>query len=190
MDDPHVTSFSINAETPSHVLERITGGSLQNSTKFGYSNFPTQEEIKDATEALEELTSAIKKDEKKSGMVHAPRYLDPADNDGDFSLLARNIYSLEAKWDYRITMMYRLNHLSETDSDTIKTVFGTFYGAEIEGSTFTISRLFFYQNIGLEQDTEGGFISSENYIFVGDFVRDFKFSVQQIESKKKNFRDL
>jgi len=106
-------------------------------------------------------------------MVHAPRYLDPADNDGDLSLLTRNIYSLEAKWDYKITMMYRLNQLSETDSDTIKTVFRTFYGAEIEGTMFTISRLFFYQNIGLEQDT-GGASSSEYYIFVGDFAKDFK----------------
>lgn len=173
MDDPHVTSFSVNAETPSHVLERITGENLQNATEFGYSNFPTQEEINGATEALLELTSAIKKDGKMSGMVHAPRYLDPADNDGDVSLLTRNIYSLEAKWDYRITMMYRLNQLSETDSDTIKTAFRTFYGAEIEGTTLTISRLFFYQNIGLEQDT-GGSSSSEHYIFVGDFAINFK----------------
>ncbi|MHA1492364.1 MAG: hypothetical protein ACTSRI_22260, partial [Promethearchaeota archaeon] len=70
-------------------------------------------------------------------------------------------------------MMYRLNHLSETDSDTINTTFRTFYGAEIEGTMFTISRLFFYQNIGLEQDARSS-SSSDHYIFVGDFARNFK----------------
>ncbi len=178
MDNPHVISFSVDAETPSETLEYMKEEGVSNALEFGYNNYPTQEEITNATDALLEFTDMIKKDGKKSGIVHAPRYLDPVDNDGDISLFMRNIYSLEINWDFSIAMMYRIIRFREDVSvidlpEYIEMSFKLFYGAEIEGTTVTVSELSFYQNVGLEHNL-GYTNSDEHYVFVGDFAREFK----------------
>ena len=187
MDNQHVRSFSVDAETPVEMLEKIIGDNVSDSILFGYNNYPTLEEIEKATNAYVEFTDLIRRDGKKCGMVHAAKYLDPVDNDGDLSLFARNIYSLDINWNFTIPMIYRTNYFRESDITVIPPMYleistRLFYGATIDGTRFTISDLSFYQIVNMEQNSKS--INSENqYIVIGNFEKGFK-NTKYIQEKE------
>lgn len=178
MDNPHMRSFSVDAEAPVELLEKIYGDNISDSVQFGYNNYPTLEEIENATKAYVKFTDLVRRDGKECGMVHAAKYSDPADKDGDLSLFTRNIYSLDIAWNFTIPMIYRTNYFWESDKTHdppiyLETSVKLFYGANIEGTRFTISSLSFYQLVSLEQNS-GHSINNNQYIFIGNFGKDFK----------------
>ena len=178
MDSQYVTSFSIDAEPPDEITDSIQDKKLLDTLDYGYEHYPSQEEINEATDALEEFTALIKDDGKTYGMIQGSQFLDNADRDGDVSLFMRNVYSLPIEWDFTITMLYRTNRLQFDESDDeppeffIKSV-SIFYGALIEGTKFTTSELSFYHNVALEENSEDDY-ARERYIFIGNFKKEFE----------------
>ena len=178
MSSPHVVSFSIDAEPPKDYEDNMNKDDIISSINYGYDNFPSQKEIEDATEALDEFSELVHADGKEYGMIRIAQLLDNSDNDGDLSLFTRNIYSLDIEWDYSITMLYRTNRLQgdESDAEPSEFVVGSLsllFGAVIEGTKFTNSELNFYQNVALLQNG-GDSNANERYVFVGNFKKEFE----------------
>jgi len=178
LNSPYVTSFSVDAEPPKDYEENMNKEEMIDSINYGINHYPSDNEIDEATTAMKEFTNAIKKDEKKCGMIRAAQFLDSSDNDNDLSLFMRNIYTLDIEWDFTVTMLYRTNRLQGDESDDpppeyIATSLTTFFGAIIEGTKYTNSELSFYQNVAIEQ-CDGDTIANEQYIFIGNFKKEFE----------------
>ncbi len=178
IDSPHVTSFSVDAEPSHEFVEYAQDQNLLGTISHRIELYPSTRKIEEATKAMKEFTDLIKKDGKKSGMVQSSRFLDNADEDDDISLFLGSIYSLSIDWDFTITMLYRTSRLRYDESDDeppefmIKSL-SLFYGSLIEGTKFTTSELSFYQNVALEERSKDD-LAEEHYIFIGNFMREFK----------------
>ncbi|HEY0089971.1 MAG TPA: hypothetical protein VGB37_14065, partial [Candidatus Lokiarchaeia archaeon] len=193
-DDPHVVSFSIDAEPPKEYENNMNKDEVVDSISYGYSNFPSEKEINEAENAIDAFTEAVTKDGKECGMIRIAQLLDSSDNDGDLALFTRNLYSLDVEWDYTITMLYRTNNLQSEDSDSeppkyLAYSLSTMFGAVIEGSTFTNSELNFYQNVALVKNDDDS-NANKRYVFVGNFKKEFE-DTQYIQKKMyKNDLDV
>jgi len=174
MDSPYIYAFLVDAEPNFDSLDII-------------STYPSRSEILIATEALQNFTNLIKADGKKSGMVQSSLFLDSADQDWDYSLLMRNIYSLPVEWDFTIAMLYRTSDLQYDESNADPPQFITksmelFYDGIIEGTKFTTSELSFYQNVAFEMNSDDD-LAKDHYIFIGDFDYRYK-NIKYIEEKE------
>lgn len=191
-DDPHVVSFSIDAEPPKEYEDNMNKDEIIDSISYGYNNFPSEKEINEAEKAIDTFTETVKKDGKECGMIRIAQLLDSSDSDGDLALFTRNLYSLNIEWDYSITMLYRTNSLQSDDSDSeppkyVTYSLSTMFGAVIEGTKFTNSELNFYQNVALVQNDDDS-KADKRYVFVGNFKKEFE-ETQYIQ-KKMYKRDL
>jgi len=121
----------------------------------------------------------IKDDGKQSGIIRPAQLIDDVDDDADLSLFRRNIFNLNVRYDFSISMLYRTNRLQYDESDDeppefLAKAMPLYSGAVIEGTKFTTSELCFYQNVALEENSEQTNLIKERYIFIGNFKREFK----------------
>jgi len=159
-----VKSFSIDAEPPS------PHGSVS------LDNFPSKEEIDNATQNLREFISLIKADGKEAGIVHVISYMDELDGDGDIELLLRDVYSLNLYWDWATAMIYRLHSISEETGNFFQDFSGNFINLINNGMNENDKDIMslgtFYERVAI-QHTGGQIHATKYYTFVGNFHEDF-----------------
>ena len=119
-DSSFVKSFVVDAEPPGEYIEKVREKPLVYSINYLIDNFPTKEEIKEATENVGDLVEEIRADGKEAGIIRITPYLDELDGDGDIELFIRNIYSLDIIWDFSITMIYRVGAAIVSMGDTVE----------------------------------------------------------------------
>ena len=175
----NIKAFCIDAEPPKDYIENMDKGKIIESIDYGIENYPTKKEIKEAIKSLNEFTEMIEDDEKESGIVKPAQIFDDVDNDADLSLFRRNVFNLNIKFDFSVSMLYRTNRLQYDESDDEPPAFigkslSLGFGAVIEGSKFTTSELSFYQNVAMEENSKQANLIKEHYIFIGNFKREFR----------------
>ena len=194
LSSPYIKSFCVDAEPPKEFSSNMDKEKILDSMEYGSKNYPTRKEIELSTEAMKEFKESVERDGKKCGMIRASQLLDSSDGDDDLSLFARNIYNLDVDWDYTITMLYRTNRLQDDESQTEPSRLYTkslsiLFGSMVEGTKITNSELNFYQNVALEQ-SPGDTKAKHQYIFIGNFDRDFKETEYIKEKKYKKDLDI
>ena len=192
LKNEHIKAFCVDAEPPKDYRENMDKEKIIESIDYGIQNYPTKKEIREATKALKEFNEMVNEDGKKSGIIRPAQLLDDADNDADLSLFRRNIFNLDNKYDFSISMLYRTNRIQFDESDDEPPEFivkslSLCFGAVTEGTKFTTSELSFYQNVALEENSED-ILAKEHYIFIGNFKREFK-DTEYIKGKYY-FKDL
>lgn len=181
LDNEYLHGFCVDAETPQYYIEVIETMGQTDTYNYLVDNFPTPEEIEENEKGLQDFVKMVRNDGKKAGIVRLGHILDSSDQDGDMSLLFRNIYSLDVKWDYSVMMLYRTQRyagLEEGQSPTEKLLtffYENFFGIFTQGSVTTTSLHSFYQNVAMAQQPSIVDVDPDNqYIFIGNFDREFE----------------
>jgi hypothetical protein len=176
-DSTFVKAFVVDAEPPGEYIEKVKEKPIVYSINYFIDNFPTKEEIKEATENVEELVEKVQSDGKEAGIIRISPYLDELDGDGDIELFIHNIYSLDVVWDFSITMIYRIGAAIVNMGDTVediadhmkKNVFGRVETEEVN----ILSAYNFYHRVGLTEKECGDFRANNHYVFVGTLKKIF-----------------
>ncbi len=172
-----VKAFVVDAEPPVRYTEEIREESFVSSINYFIENYPTKEEIKDATENVDNLVKEIQSDGKKAGIIRITPYLDELDGDGDIELFIRNIYSLDIVWDFSVTMIYRVGAAIVSSGDTVEdvsenvkqNVFGQIKDEKIN----ILSAYNFYFRVGMCKEKSGSIRAANHYIFIGTLKKLF-----------------
>lgn len=181
LDNPYLKSFCLDAETPHEYVDEMNGKGPIDSINYAIDHYPTDEEVKESEEDLQEFVDAVRGDGKKAGLIIMGANLDSIDGDGDISLLFRNVYSLDVEWDYTVSMLYRTNRYLDADEDESSAedlagaFFDAFVGTYTEGTKFTTSPHSFYQNVAtLQQQGDVQVDPDHQRVFVGNFKVEFE----------------
>lgn len=180
LNNVHLQGFCVDAEIPQHYIDTIKNMGLTDAYNYLSDNFPTQQEIDRDEKALQDFVKMVRGDGKKVGIVRLGHILDSSDQDGDMSLLFRNIYSLNVKWDYSVAMLYRTQQCMGLGSEqnlgegSMTFFYESFFGTITNGSKCITSIHSFYQNVAMEQQPGITNVDPNNqYIFIGDFDREY-----------------
>lgn len=178
-DSTYIKAFIIDAEPPNEYTNKFKEEGLADSLNHFIDEYPTQDEIDEATNNINELVNEIQSDAKEASIIKISSYMDEGDNDGDIELLLRNIYSLDVVWDYSITMIYRTGAIITKSEDTAevvvenmkKNIFG-----KVSEDVNVLSAYNFYFRVGLSVSNNNEIKAGKHYTFMGTLKRIFNDS--------------
>lgn len=177
-ESKHIKAFTVDAEQPHYLGENLSKMGLYEGLNYLIKEFPTKEEINNASLTLQEFIEVVHSDNKTIGIIRSRPNLDEGDGDGDLELMNQNVYSLEVEWDFSITMLYRSQRLQETEEGStlefVEELFLNIYGATRTENAFVYSRYYFYLFAGIEQTPGDIMVDPEHqYIFLGNYKAEF-----------------
>ncbi len=183
-----IKAFTVDAEQPKYIGDDLASKDLYEGIDYIIENFPTEEEINNATITLQDFIDLVHEDGKQAGIIRARSNLDEGDDDGDIELMNRNIYSLDVEWDFSVTMLYRSQRLHKAEEgstiDLVENLLLNIYGATQTETAFVYSRYYFYLFTGIEQTPGDINVKPENqYIFLGNYKAEFE-ETTYIEDKE------
>jgi len=175
----YVKAFIVDAEPPKRYTEKLEEEGPVDTVNYFMDDYPTDEEIEEATENIQELVDLIKSDGKEAGIIRITPYMDEADGDGDIELLLRNIYSLDIKWEYTITMVYRIQRVVADTGASTEVIVSNFMESILGGivetkEEYVLPAYNFYKRVGICAQEEGEIKAAEHYIFIGTLKEEFK----------------
>lgn len=190
MESPYIKAFVIDAEPPSRYFDKVAEADIIESFNYFIDEFPSQEEIKDATIDLNELVESINSDGKQAGIIRVSSYMDEFDGDGDLNYLNRNLYSIDVEYDFSITMVYRAERIVAEDELTAEKIVDDFMKnllgvPVVSEEQEVLSAYNFYHRVGVEL-SEGEIKVDERYIFIGTMKEEFDHTDYV---KKKGYLD-
>ena len=180
LDDENLIAFTVDAEQPNYIGDEIAKKDIDESINFLLEEFPTREEIQNATVSLQNFVDLVHADGKQAGIIRSRPNLDEGDGDGDIELMNHNVYPLEVTWDFSVTMLYRSQRLhTEAEEGSalqfMEDLLTSVYGATKTDSAFVYSRYYFYLFTGIQQTPGDINVDSEHqYIFLGNYKAEFE----------------
>ncbi len=175
----YIKAFVIDAEPPKRYTEKLEDEGPVETVNYFIDDFPTEDEIESATEDVKELVNLIKSDGKEAGIIRITPYMDDFDGDGDIELFLRNIYSLDIKWEYTITMIYRIQRVIADTGATTEIVVSNFMENILGGivetkEEYVLPAYNFYKRVGICDKECGEIKAGDHYIFIGTLKKEFK----------------
>jgi len=183
---PSFRGFVLDAETPGEIIEGLGDDSFLEKSRYFMKHMPSRRDLDRAEDSLKELIKLIHKDEKDIGIIKLPSFYDELDDDGDYAVLTRNIYSFckNLDLDFSISMMYRTQHMPGISDYMIKDMDQYSYTSEeyeleylqegqLERNIVPLST-FYYEVVFELNSKELGIDPEDRYIFLGTFKLKFK----------------
>ena len=187
--------FVLDAEIPNDVREDLENKDSLSKSQYFVESIASEEKIEDTRDSLDDMIDEIHDDEKKIGIIKLKTMHDEKDQDGDYSLLSKTIYSLDLSWDFSVSMNYRTWHVPQFYDYIIQDVSESDYTTDYESSYLEQSEeersivplSQFYQEVAYEvYSSECDVDYGKRYIFIGNFDHEFKKTtyIQEKEYRK------